>query len=189
MSRADHIRSMFDGTGPGLEIGPSHAPLMSKADGNDVSIFDYLDAEGLRTKYAAAGCDVSLVEDVDFVGDGRPMSEVIGRLGAFRWIVASHVIEHVPDLLGFLRDCDTLLAPGGVLVLAVPDKRFCFDLLRPVSTIGQVLQAHVDGRKRPRRGSSSTTLPMPGCATATAVSGRPGRYLPPSTSSTGQPRA
>ena len=140
---------MFETTGKGLEIGPSHNPLMPKAAGFDVEILDYLDAEGLRRKYAAAGVDLSAVEEVDYIADGRPMTEVIGERQRYDWIVASHVIEHVPDVVAFLIDCEALLKPGGSLVLAVPDKRCCFDILRPVSTVGQVLQAHVDDRKRP----------------------------------------
>ncbi len=140
---------MFATTGKGLEVGPSHNPLMPKAEGFDVEILDYLDADGLRRKYAGAGVDISAVEEVDYIADGRSMTEVIGERQRYDWIVASHVIEHVPDLVAFLNDCEALLKPGGSLVLAVPDKRCCFDILRPVSTVGQVLQAHVDGRKRP----------------------------------------
>ena len=125
---------------------------MPKSAGFEVEIFDYLDADGLRAKYANAGVDVSAVEEVDHIGDGRPMTEVIGVRNHYDWIVASHVIEHVPDLLSFLADCEALLKPGGSLVLAVPDKRCCFDILRPISTVGQVLQAHLDGRKRPPPG-------------------------------------
>ncbi|HEX8047480.1 class I SAM-dependent methyltransferase [Rhizobium sp.] len=150
--RSDRLRSTFNVAGKGLEIGPSHSPLMPKAAGFDVEILDYLDAEGLREKYARAGLDVSAVEEVDFIGDGRSMTEVIGTHARYDWIVASHVIEHVPDLVSFLTDCEALLKPGGSLVLAVPDKRCCFDILRPISTVGQVLQAHVDGRKRPSPG-------------------------------------
>jgi hypothetical protein len=117
-----------------------------------VEVLDYLDAEGLRQKYLEAGLDVSAVEEVDFVSDGRPMAEVIGDRHRYDWIVASHVIEHVPDLVSFLVDCEALVRPGGSLVLAVPDKRCCFDILRPISTVGQVLQAHVDGRTRPSPG-------------------------------------
>jgi hypothetical protein len=149
MGRSETLHSMFATTGKGLEIGPSHNPLMPKAAGFDVEILDYLDAEGLRRKYAAAGVDLSAVEEVDYIADGRPLTEVIGERQRYDWIVASHVIEHVPDLVAFLIDCEALLKPGGSLVLAVPDKRCCFDILRPVSTVGQVLQAHVDGRKRP----------------------------------------
>jgi hypothetical protein len=38
-----------------------------------------------------------------------------------------HVLEH--NLIGFLNDCDSLLKKDGVLSLAVPDKRYCFDSL------------------------------------------------------------
>jgi SAM-dependent methyltransferase len=140
---------MFAAGGNGLEIGPSYNPLMPKKEGFNVDILDYLDAEGLRRKYAAASVDLSAIEKVDYIADGRPMTEVIGERHRYDWIVASHVIEHVPDLVAFLIDCEALLKPGGSLVLAVPDKRCSFDILRPVSTVGQVLQAHLDGRKRP----------------------------------------
>jgi hypothetical protein len=63
--------------------------------------------------------------------------------------VASHVIEHVPDLLGFLKDCEQLLKPEGRLSLAVPDKRCCFDIFQALTTTGQVLQAHYDRACRP----------------------------------------
>ena len=144
---------MFEASGKGLEIGASHNPLMPKAAGFDVEVLDHLDAGALRRKYADAGVDVSAVEEVDYVGDGRPMTEVIGDRQRYDWIVASHVIEHVPDFVGFLVDCEALLKPGGSLVLAVPDKRCCFDILRPVSTVGQVLQANIDGRRRPWPGA------------------------------------
>jgi hypothetical protein len=152
MERTQRIRSLFKAEGKGLEIGPSHNPLMPKAAGFDVEILDYLDGKGLRRKYADAGLDVSDIEEVDYVSDGRRMVDVIGDRHRYDWIVASHVIEHVPDLVAFLCDCEALLKPEGSLILAVPDKRCCFDVLRPVSTIGQILQAHVDGRTRPPPG-------------------------------------
>jgi SAM-dependent methyltransferase len=143
---------MFDHAGKGLEIGPSHNPLMPKAAGFDVEVLDHLDADGLRQKYAGSGVNEQAIEEVDYVSDGRPMPEVIGDRHRFDWIVASHVIEHVPDLVSFLNDCSALLKTGGSVILAVPDKRCCFDVLRPVSTVGQVLQAHLDGRVRPAPG-------------------------------------
>ena len=152
MMRVEVLQSLFDSSGKGLEIGPSHNPLMPKTAGFDVEILDYLDADHLRSKYAEAGCDVSRVEEVDYISDGRRMFEVIGQRHRYDWIVASHVVEHVPDLLAFFNDCEALLKPNGSLVLAVPDKRCCFDILRPLSTVGQVLQAHVDGRTKPPPG-------------------------------------
>jgi hypothetical protein len=48
----------------------------------------------------------------------------------YSYIVASHVIEHTTDLLGFLVESEKRPRPEGVLVLTVPDKRFAFDVLR-----------------------------------------------------------
>lgn len=43
--------------------------------------------------------------------------------GSASFILAEHVIEHVPFLqgFGFLQECNRLLEPGGVLRLAFPD--------------------------------------------------------------------
>ncbi len=64
----------------------------------------------------------------------------------YDWIIASHVIEHTPDFVGFLRECQTMLKPGGRLSLVVPDRRYCFDICRPASTPGEILQAHFERR-------------------------------------------
>lgn len=140
---------MLGSRGPGLEVGPLDRPVAPKRDGYQVEILDHASTEGLRAKYAKTpSVDVSRIEEVDHVSDGRPMLEVIGQGGKYDWIVASHVIEHTPDMLGFLLDCQTLLRPGGRLVLAIPNKRFCFDALRPLTSMGQILQAHLEKRSR-----------------------------------------
>lgn len=148
MDRTALLTSLFDPSGFGLEIGPGYNPLLAKRDGYRVETLDYTDAEGLRTKYRNAAVDLSRIEDVTYVSDGRPMVDIIGQRARYDFIIASHVIEHVPNLVGFLNDCDALLADGGVLVLAVPDKRHCFDVLQAISTAGDVLQAFHEGRTR-----------------------------------------
>ncbi len=92
--------------------------------------------------------DLALIEEVDHVSDGGSILDLVGKPGHFDHIVASHVIEHTTDLLGFLKDCQALLKPSGRLVLAVPDKRYSFDCLRPCASTGQILQAHLDKRAR-----------------------------------------
>ena len=59
--------------------------------------------------------------------------------------MASHVIEHVPDMIGWLWTCRGL-KEDGIICLAIPDRRFTFDLLRPESTIGEMVEAYLSGR-------------------------------------------
>lgn len=134
-----------------LEIGPSHAPLAPKRAGWRTKTVDHLPREALVAKYDGhPDVDTSRIEDVDFVWSGGQICDAVPRdqWGQFDALIASHVIEHVPDLIGFLNSAEKLLAPDGKVVLAVPDKRYCFDFFQPVSTTGQVLAAHAEKRSR-----------------------------------------
>ncbi len=140
---------MFDTSGFGLEIGPSYNPLLPKAEGYNVEILDYASAETLRARWVGRpDVDAWRIEEIDYVSDGQSMLELIGQRERYDYIVACHVIEHVTDVVTFLQDCSALLKPAGKLVLAVPDKRMCFDCLKPVSTVGEALQAFIEKRTR-----------------------------------------
>jgi hypothetical protein len=58
------------------------------------------------------------------------------------------VFEHLQDPIHFLQRCERALKESGKLILLVPDRSFCFDYFRPVSTAGQMLRAFLDGRKQ-----------------------------------------
>jgi SAM-dependent methyltransferase len=147
-SREAEIRSLFATTGRCLEIGPSYNPILPKSGGYRVETVDHASAAELREKYSThTGVDVSKIEHVDHVWHGEPLSTLVGA-GRFDVVIASHVIEHTPDLLGFVKECEKTLTPTGRLVLAVPDRRRCFDFFRPASTTGAVLQAHLEKRTR-----------------------------------------
>lgn len=131
--------------GLGLEIGPSYAPTTPKSKGWNCHVLDHMDAAGLKLKYGP-GVPIYKIEEVDFVWSGQTYRELVGD-NRYDYIIASHVIEHVPNLIGFLEDCRSILKPGGVMSLAIPDMRFCFDCLRSVSDIGGVIDAHLLDRK------------------------------------------
>ena len=147
-TRFERITAALDKSGKGLEIGPSHNPIMAKRDGYDVETVDHLDQQGLIDKYREHGIDLSRIEPVDYVWTGQSLPELIGQTGRYDWIIASHVIEHAPDVVGFLQQCLQLLKPNGVLSLVVPDRRYCFDYLRFPSTTGAMVQAHLEHRRR-----------------------------------------
>jgi SAM-dependent methyltransferase len=51
-------------------------------------------------------------------------------LGSLNFLIASHVLEHLPFPLKALRAWYDALAPGGALLLKIPDKRYTFDVRR-----------------------------------------------------------
>jgi SAM-dependent methyltransferase len=148
MDRKAIITQHLKKNGLGLEIGPSHDPVMPKRGGHQVHVVDHMTREQLREKYRDHGVNIDNIEDVDHVWAGGRLSTLIANHGSYDWIIASHVIEHVPDPIRFIADCMTLLKPGGVLSFAIPDQRYCFDYFRPLSTTGGVIQAYLEERER-----------------------------------------
>jgi SAM-dependent methyltransferase len=130
----------------GIEIGPRDAPLVTRDMGN-VRYADYADTETVRANYHEFGKDPSHVVAVDLVTGGGKLSAVIAE--PVDYIVASHVAEHVPDLLGWLEDLATCLKPGGTLGLAIPDRRFTFDRFRRESVIAEAVEAYLLRLQRP----------------------------------------
>lgn len=152
LSRQDKILKNIDIHGKGLEIGPSHNPVAPKREGFDVDIVDHMSQEGLKQKYSEHDVDTNTIEHVDFVWNGELLSELIGRTDYYDWIIASHVIEHIPDPISFRQQCQRLLKPEGKLALIVPDKRYCFDHLQPITMSGSLLDALHERRTRPTPG-------------------------------------
>jgi hypothetical protein len=135
-----------DTSGKGLEVGPAFQPLAPRSDGFDITILDHASTAEIRQKYADLGLDqdgLDRIEDVDCVWTGGRYSETPGLVPPYDYIIASHVIEHTTDPIGFLLDLAELLSERGRIALVVPDKRFCFDHHRPVSTTGAILDAHL----------------------------------------------
>jgi len=145
----DRVELMLNGISKkqsGLEIGPSIRPLVRKKDGYNVKIIDHMSAEDLKEKYKDHGVNLAEIENVDFIFNGEKYSDLVNG-EKFDYILASHLIEHVPDLVGFLQDCDDVLKPFGEIRLAIPDKRFCFDIDRECSSLSRVLDVHEQGFK------------------------------------------
>ena len=145
----DRRQELLDGLkldGIGLEIGPMHSPIAAGEPGLEVKTLDHLDQAGLVAKYAPTGVDVSKIQPVDYVWAGERYIDLVGDQ-RFDWILASHVIEHVPDLVGFINQCAEILTPGGTLSLAVPDKRATFDFYRQPTGVGPIIDAHLNARR------------------------------------------
>src|SRR6185503_15949436 len=58
------------------------------------------------------------------------------------FLLASHVIEHMPDTIGTLWEWARVLRPGGVLFLIVPHKDRTMDVERPCTEVAHHLADH-----------------------------------------------
>ncbi len=139
--------------GVGIEIGPSHAPIAPKREGFRVEVIDHATRAELVVKYAGHPVDLDRIEEVDYVWKGQSYLELTGKPAHYDWIIASHVVEHTPDLIGFLADCDSILKDDGVLALVIPDKRYVFDRFRPVTGLARVIDASLAGARVPTPGA------------------------------------
>ncbi|MCJ2071658.1 class I SAM-dependent methyltransferase [Methylobacterium sp. J-030] len=131
-----------------VEIGPSFNPLAPKRDGWNTFVIDHGSRDELIEKYHDQTVD--RIEDVDLVWTGGSLGDAVpGEMhGTFDAFIASHAIEHTTDIIGFLRAAETLLRPDGIIILAIPDKRKCFDFYRHPSTTGDAIAAFEERRDR-----------------------------------------
>lgn len=152
--RRARLLALHDFTsGHGLEIGPLDSAITDKTV-DDVRYVDIKDTVGLREHYADdPNVLLDLIPEVDFphyVGETyRDLATAAAPGAPYDWVIASHVIEHVPDVIGWLDQIAGLTVAGGALLLAVPDRRHSFDRHRPPTTVGQALEAHELGHTRP----------------------------------------
>jgi hypothetical protein len=168
-----------------LELGPSISPMAPRSGGWNVTVVDHASQEELIEKYRNdVHVNVANIERVDHVWRGGALHEAIPRKlhGTYDVLIASHVIEHIPDPIAFFNSAAKLVNPGhGVLALAVPDKRWCFDALKQVSTTGQMLEAHLQRRQRhsaATRFDASAYVVFDGNRTSWGREPLPDLYLP-----------
>ena len=139
----------------GLEIGPFCLPLVPKREGYNVLTLDVFTAEQLR-ETARANPELAQwadnIETVDLLGPAQDVADIVRReLGdrKFDYIISSHNLEHIPDPIRFLQGCREVLRPDGIISLAIPDHRCCFDYYRPASTAADWIEAFLSHADRP----------------------------------------
>lgn len=152
--RRQSFLGLFDPTrGRGLEIGPLDIPIGDTRT-DDVKYVDVQDRDGIVEHYRDdQNVVLENIPEIDYWlihGDRTlGLAEAVAPGAPYDWVFASHVIEHVPDVIGWLAEIAKVTAPDARIILAVPDRRYCFDRLRPPSTVGQLIAAHEAGATIP----------------------------------------
>jgi len=144
-------RVLLEGLDPahsvGLEIGPLADPVVRRDDG-EVIYVDHTDAATLRRKYQGGGVDISAIVEVDAVWAECHLRQTVGR--CVDYVIASHVAEHVPDLISWLEEVRGVLRPGGELRLVLPDMRYSFDYFRQPTRLSDLVAAWMVRARRPQ---------------------------------------
>jgi SAM-dependent methyltransferase len=134
----------------GLEIGALDRPVVTRAMG-DIGYVDRASRAELLEWYAdpAHAIDRSAIVEIDHIWGSETLLEAVGGQRVYDYVIASHVIEHVPDVYGWLNEIASVLRDDGLGLFMAPDKRFTFDWPRPVSVRGEFVDAYLRGLRRP----------------------------------------
>ncbi len=130
------INNIEVGKSSGLEIGPLDKPLVTREAGA-IQYVDYMSRDELIARHAGTCMPENIVEVDHVISPRNYLSDVIQE--KFDYVIACHVIEHIPNMIGWLNDVHQILKDNGYLYLAVPDKRYTFDIARPVTPLSHIL--------------------------------------------------
>lgn len=126
--------------GSGLEIGALHEPLRVPPPA-EVAYVDKVPLESLRERYSTLSYRPFVVPTV--IDDCTRLDSV--EDSSVDFLIANHVIEHMENPIQALLTWLRVVRPGGLLYLAVPDKRKTFDCDRPSTSIEHLERDYADG--------------------------------------------
>jgi len=126
--------------GEGIEIGGLHRPLKIFG-GAKVRYVDRLSTEEVRKYYPNVEGEQQVT--VDIVDDGETLATIAD--GSCDFVIANHMLEHTRNPIATLGNFLRVLRPGGVVYMAIPDKRFTFDIKRDVTPYEHLKRDYLEG--------------------------------------------
>lgn len=126
--------------GSGIEIGAGPSPLVIDRERARVRYVDYMAVEALAGVYANIPADFVRPDVVD---DGAVLSTFADA--SLDFVASCHMLEHTEDPIGVVRTHLRKLRRDGIVYIAIPDKRYCFDRDRPVTPIAHFIEDHEAG--------------------------------------------
>ena len=115
--------------GVGIEVGAGSRPWPVPA-GVTVLYGDVRDADALRAYFRQDVIENGFIDAQTFRGIADDSQD---------FVLSAHVIEHLRDPIGSIRQMLRVVRPGGVVIVAVPDKRYTFDQNRPRTSLAHLI--------------------------------------------------
>lgn len=133
---SDEIRKRFSDqlSGSGLDIGPLHRPMLTH-ERMKVQYVDRLRIEDLKEHYPELA-EFTLIPP-DILDDAETLVTV--PYASQDFVIAAHVIEHMKDPIGAIKNWLRVLKPNGLLYLVVPDYRETFDKYRRLTSLHHII--------------------------------------------------
>lgn len=144
--RLEFLRRVVDlAATRGLEIGAGDLPTVPATVGS-CEFADLRSAEELARLWRLPA---DAVVPVNFLlNPATPVDQQIRR--RFDYVVACHVLEHIPNPLGYLEELARVVKPdGGIVVFAIPDKRRTPDVGRQSTTTEHLLSDYYNDYRYP----------------------------------------
>lgn len=133
-------------SGEGIEIGALHHPLAVPVGAN-VTYVDWKDEAGLREHYPEL--DGEPFAPVSVIASAEDLSPFDDE--SLDFIIANHLLEHLEQPIRALKEFQRVLNPGGILYMALPDRRLTFDRRRALTTSEHLIDEHRRGAESNRR--------------------------------------
>jgi predicted SAM-dependent methyltransferase len=138
--------------GSGIEIGALTTPLRVPP-GVTVRQVDRMSREDLIREegpaLVSAALDPKAIPHIDAVEDAAQLAGFADE--SLDFVIANHVLEHLEDPIGALKNALRVIRPGGILLLTLPDGRHTFDSARPPTTVEHLVADHENGPQGSRR--------------------------------------
>jgi SAM-dependent methyltransferase len=121
--------------GSGIEIGGLHNPLFINKNITRVKYVDRMQLKELRQQYPDQ--DGVEIGEPDIIADGEKLDPIENDSQDF--VIANHFLEHCQNPVLAIKNMLRVLKKDGIIFMAIPDKRYTFDIKRPVTTLQHIL--------------------------------------------------
>lgn len=123
-------------SGSGIEAGAGTRPW-PLPEGTICHYGDIRSDEQLKEYFGAeVGEQSGLIDAQNFAGVPDE---------AYDFALSAHVIEHLIDPIGAIAAAARVVKRGGIVMFAIPDKRFTFDEPRPVTPLAHLVEDYRTG--------------------------------------------
>lgn len=125
--------------GEGAEIGALMQPILVPR-GARTRYIDRVPAAYWRSQPDYPGTPII---EPDIIDEGDTLATIADA--QFDYLITAHVLEHCDDPISALKAWLRVVKPGGHLLIAVPDMRYCGEAHRPLTTVQHFLRDHEEG--------------------------------------------